>query len=259
MKYVTQTGTCPPYFTFFVNRPDLVTDNYERFLENRLREGFDLDGHAGEAEVQEEGLRGTMQDAAGCGRACSSRHSSWAPIPWGLHHLEGVLPHRPARARLAATSAPRTPCARWARPGGCGGVSCSTSARGSLSGVPGAGGVSWLLVPGGGLAPECARLLRHLWWRVAFLGCVWGHIFSPWLGFKGGKGIAVAVGCLFVDVRLGRAPARSSRMFVVAGGGDAAACRIGSLAAAVACPFFALATTSGATGCARRAVHAGGG
>ena len=33
---------------------------------------------------------------------------------------------------------------------------------------------------------------------VAFLGCVWGHIFSPWLGFKGGKGIAVAVGCLFV-------------------------------------------------------------
>ena len=44
MKYVTQTGTCPPYFTFFVNRPDLVTDNYERFLENRLREGFDLVG-----------------------------------------------------------------------------------------------------------------------------------------------------------------------------------------------------------------------
>ena len=33
---------------------------------------------------------------------------------------------------------------------------------------------------------------------VAFLGCTWGHIFSPWLGFKGGKGIAVAVGCLFV-------------------------------------------------------------
>lgn len=33
---------------------------------------------------------------------------------------------------------------------------------------------------------------------LAFLGCVGGHIFSPWLGFKGGKGIAVAVGCLFV-------------------------------------------------------------
>lgn len=44
MKYVTQTGTCPPHFTVFVNRPDLVTDNYERFLENRLRKAFDLEG-----------------------------------------------------------------------------------------------------------------------------------------------------------------------------------------------------------------------
>lgn len=44
MKYITQTGTCPPHFTVFVNRPDLVTDNYERFLENRLRKTFDLEG-----------------------------------------------------------------------------------------------------------------------------------------------------------------------------------------------------------------------
>ena len=44
MKYVTQTGTCPPHFTVFVNRPDLVTDNYERFLENRLHKTFDLEG-----------------------------------------------------------------------------------------------------------------------------------------------------------------------------------------------------------------------
>ena len=44
MKYVTQTATCPPQFTFFANRPDLVDDNFERYLENRLREGFDLVG-----------------------------------------------------------------------------------------------------------------------------------------------------------------------------------------------------------------------
>lgn len=44
MKYVTQTGTCPPQLTFFVNRPDLVDDNYRRFLENRLRKTFDLEG-----------------------------------------------------------------------------------------------------------------------------------------------------------------------------------------------------------------------
>lgn len=44
MKYVTQTATRPPRFTFFVNRPDLVNDNYERFLENRLRSSFELTG-----------------------------------------------------------------------------------------------------------------------------------------------------------------------------------------------------------------------
>ena len=44
MKYVTQTASCPPQFTFFVNHPDVVDDNYERYLENRLRESFDLEG-----------------------------------------------------------------------------------------------------------------------------------------------------------------------------------------------------------------------
>lgn len=31
-------------FTLFANRPDLVDDNYERYLENRMREQFDLEG-----------------------------------------------------------------------------------------------------------------------------------------------------------------------------------------------------------------------
>ncbi len=44
VHYGTQTGTEPPVFTFFCNAPDLVDDNYERFLENRLRETFDLEG-----------------------------------------------------------------------------------------------------------------------------------------------------------------------------------------------------------------------
>ena len=44
MKYLTQTGACPPHFTFFVNRPDVVDDNYERYLENRMREAFPLEG-----------------------------------------------------------------------------------------------------------------------------------------------------------------------------------------------------------------------
>ncbi|MBE6470619.1 MAG: ribosome biogenesis GTPase Der [Coriobacteriaceae bacterium] len=44
LKYVTQTGTCPPVFTFFANHTDLIDDNYERYLTNRLRKSFDFTG-----------------------------------------------------------------------------------------------------------------------------------------------------------------------------------------------------------------------
>ena len=44
IKYVTQTGVCPPQFTFFANHPEIVDSNYERFLENRLRTSFDFTG-----------------------------------------------------------------------------------------------------------------------------------------------------------------------------------------------------------------------
>ena len=44
IQYATQTGTKPPVLTFWCNAPDLVDDNFERFLENRLRARFDLTG-----------------------------------------------------------------------------------------------------------------------------------------------------------------------------------------------------------------------
>ncbi|MBR2682123.1 MAG: ribosome biogenesis GTPase Der [Atopobiaceae bacterium] len=44
VNYGAQTGTKPPVFTFWCNAPDLVDDNYERYLENRIREAFDLTG-----------------------------------------------------------------------------------------------------------------------------------------------------------------------------------------------------------------------
>ena len=44
MHYVTQTGTKPPAFTFFVNHTDLVNDTYQRYIENRLRAAFDFKG-----------------------------------------------------------------------------------------------------------------------------------------------------------------------------------------------------------------------
>ncbi|MCE5203221.1 MAG: ribosome biogenesis GTPase Der [Actinomycetia bacterium] len=44
LSYVTQTRTAPPQFTFFANHPEMVDDSFERYLENRLRESFDLAG-----------------------------------------------------------------------------------------------------------------------------------------------------------------------------------------------------------------------
>ncbi len=43
-QYATQTGVRPPTFVLFCTQPDAVQASYTRFLENRLREAFDLDG-----------------------------------------------------------------------------------------------------------------------------------------------------------------------------------------------------------------------
>jgi GTP-binding protein len=44
MMYATQTGSKPPQISVWCNAPDLVDDNFERFVENRLRGRFDLTG-----------------------------------------------------------------------------------------------------------------------------------------------------------------------------------------------------------------------
>ena len=44
IRYATQTKTRPPTFVLFVNRPAELPDSYRRYLENGLREAFDLDG-----------------------------------------------------------------------------------------------------------------------------------------------------------------------------------------------------------------------
>ncbi len=42
--FVSQTGICPPKFTFRVNSKGLVHFSYERYLENKIRESFDFLG-----------------------------------------------------------------------------------------------------------------------------------------------------------------------------------------------------------------------
>jgi len=44
IKYITQLPTSHPQFAFFCNLPQYIKDPYKRFLENKIRENFDLSG-----------------------------------------------------------------------------------------------------------------------------------------------------------------------------------------------------------------------
>jgi GTP-binding protein len=42
LYYIAQVGSGPPTFSIACNRPQAVTDDYKRFLVNRMREAFGL-------------------------------------------------------------------------------------------------------------------------------------------------------------------------------------------------------------------------
>lgn len=44
IKYISQVDTDPPVFSFFVNEPALLKENYKRFLEKKIREKYDFSG-----------------------------------------------------------------------------------------------------------------------------------------------------------------------------------------------------------------------
>ena len=44
IKYMSQVAVNPPVFSFFVNEPTMLKDNYKRFLEKRIREKYDFSG-----------------------------------------------------------------------------------------------------------------------------------------------------------------------------------------------------------------------
>lgn len=82
--------------------------------------------------------------------------------------------------------------------------------------------------------PGCAAIGLAL----AFMGCTFGHVFSPWLKGRGGKGIAVAAACLlFVYGPWGFL----AEICAFALGILFTRCvSVGSIAAAVLCPLLGL-------------------
>ena len=153
-------------------------------------------------------------------------------IPWGVI-ISRVFFHTDIRehgsGNIGTTNALRT----MGKVGG-GAVFVLDFGKGIVSGLIAAAAAAAF---GGGMSLSGHVIGYDDFVTVAFLGCTWGHIFSPWLGFKGGKGIAVAVGCLFVTFGW-QGACLELLIFAVL----VIATRyvsLGSVAAAVACPFFA--------------------
>lgn len=82
------------------------------------------------------------------------------------------------------------------------------------------------------------RYMDQICLSLAFLACAMGHIFSPWLHFKGGKGVAVAAGCLFSTFGLmgGLIELALFAILVIV----TRYVSVGSIGAAILCPFLAV-------------------
>lgn len=50
------------------------------------------------------------------------------------------------------------------------------------------------------IQPEYGTTAAQIVLMLACIGCIAGHIYSPWLKFRGGKGIAVAIGACFFTI-----------------------------------------------------------
>ncbi|MCC6352407.1 MAG: glycerol-3-phosphate 1-O-acyltransferase PlsY [Verrucomicrobiae bacterium] len=129
----------------------------------------------------ESGLGAIIGWLAG-GAACAFLVGS---VPWGyvVGRAKGVDVRRHGSGNIGATNVGRVLGKGW------GGLVLLLDA---LKGVGGVLGVDWLV---GRMAPG---ILDGVEWRgiVFGVGAVLGHNFCPWLGWRGGKGIATSAGVL---------------------------------------------------------------
>ena len=151
-------------------------------------------------------------------------------VPWGLV-ISKVFYHKDLREEGSGNIGTTNAIRAMGKVGGYA-VFVLDFGKGVLSGLI----ATWVAAAlGGGTADESTLKLCL---GLSFAGCVWGHIFSPWLGFKGGKGIAVAVGNLFVTFGPIGAIIELAIFAVLVP--TTKYVSVGSIAAAAACPLLAL-------------------
>lgn len=191
MHYVTQTGVNPPTFTFFVNHSDLVNDTYQRYVENRMRSTSIFPARPFDSSLGRRSKR--MHNPILLTAICAVVSFFIGAIPFGLI-LGRVFNHTDIR-KAGSGNIGTTNALRVAGPKVAAltllldclkGAICVLIARPLIAGV-GYGFPVSIMAPG---APGDWML------GVICLAAVWGHIFSPYLNFHGGKGIAVGLGVI---------------------------------------------------------------
>lgn len=157
-------------------------------------------------------------------------------VPWGLV-ISSLLYHKDLRSEGSGNIGTTNAMRSLGKFGGAL-VFLLDFGKGVLSGFLGVFAYTWILeqVPAT-TTSSFIGLIPGWCMAAAFAGCVLGHIFSPWLRFHGGKGIAVAVGALFVVYGVAGACIELALFGILV-----VATRyvsVGSIAAALLCPFFA--------------------
>ena len=173
----SQPATHPPLFVFSCNDPDLLQSHYRRFLENVIRQHFDFEGVPLTLE-----FRPRREDAERRERASPRRRRRGVPRrfdPVRLSHRPRILSHRPARRRFRQHR--RDERAAHARQSGRRGGAAARRAQRIRSGALGVARTS---------APAVAE-------AIVAAAAVLGHCFSPWLRWRGGKGVATSFGAIF--------------------------------------------------------------
>jgi len=148
-------------------------------------------------------------------------------IPWGVVISKGVYKRdlrKVGSGNIGTTNAIRAV-------GKVGGyvVFLLDFAKGILSGV-----VAIAVAHYVGVDPYGAKILL----AISFLACILGHMFTPWLKGKGGKGVAVGVGCMFVA--MGPLIAVLELVLFAALVAITKYVSVGSIAAAGTVPLFAI-------------------
>lgn len=154
-------------------------------------------------------------------------------IPMGLilGKLRGVDLRTRGSGNIGATNAMRVLGKAW-------GTACLVFDifKGYLP-VAALGGATWA-----GAFWRPAALDRPTWMMIVGLAAIAGHMFSPWIGFKGGKGVATSLGVFLAVAPMALLVSGAVGAALIATTGYVS---LGSMTAAVMMPIVIAAVPSG--------------